>query len=320
MPLATRAYSDVNISGTMIADVTPENPAPGEVVNIRVTSYGADLNRSNITWSNNGTAFKVGVGERVVNVRVGTAGTESAINITAVTREGEVLEKVISFRPAGVSLLWQARTYVPSYYAGRALPTAGSSATIVAEPDFIDAVGARIGAGNLIYEWTRNGNRIESASGHGKYYFEIDNISSFSDEKIGVVVSDISGDIIAENAVTIPLRQARLAVYEESPLKGTLFERAMTGVFDMLSTELTLRSEPYFYRLNLSEPPAINWSINGLVANPDTDNPLLLTLRQPVDKRGTAEIIHTINSGAGITQTLLAVPITLNFMGVQTRF
>ncbi|MFA6006557.1 MAG: hypothetical protein WC764_02410 [Candidatus Paceibacterota bacterium] len=314
----TSAYTDTDFSGTMIADVSPVNPAPNSAVNIKVTSYATDLNRSTIVWSANGSTFTQGIGLRTVSVKVGSAGSKTTIRITAHTPEGATFAKDLSFSPAGIDLLWQAHTSVPPYYIGRALPTAGSNITIMAEPDFINPAGKRIDSANIVYEWSRNGNKLESASGYGKYYLDINNLSNFSNETISVKATDISGQLVAENTIAIPVLAPRLAIYEEDSLMGTKFETAITRVFNLFTEEVTLRGEPYFYP-RISSTPAPVWMVNGEVTNTDRTNPSLITLREPTGKSGTAALVYNIDGG-GNTRQSLQLPITINFGAKQMRF
>lgn len=315
-PAFALGYTDVNMSGTMLIDVTPQNPAPGETVTLKVTSYRIDLNRSNITWSSNGAPFKTGIGERTVKVKVGPAGTETKINIVARTTDGEMQEKVVAFLPAGIDLLWQARTSVPPFYRGRALPTAGSRVSIIAEPDFIDKAGKKISEEKLVYEWSRNGNKLGEESGYGKYYLEIDDLSGFSNELVGVTATDMSGMLVAEKTLSLPTLSPRLAIYEEDPLLGTKFEKALKNAFDMVAQELTLRGEAYFYPLTGTSP---RWVVNNEKTVTEGAFPNLLTLRQPGNQAGTADVAFAADN-TGMTGSALPVALTVRFGAGQIKF
>ena len=318
LPGATLAYTDTNVMGSMIADVSPQYPAPGEVVTVSLKSYAADLNRTNIAWSSDGTIFTQGIGLRKVSVRVGPAGSKTNLRASAQTADGETAIKDLSFMPAGVTLMFQAHTSVPPYYPGRALPTTGSSITILAEPDFVTADGRHLDAANLTYDWVRGESKLESASGYGKYFLDINDLSGLSDETIRVTVTDVSGQLIAESRITIPTQKPRLAIYEEDPLQGTKFSTALSNVYDMLTEEVTLRGEPYFYPQR-ARNIFITWSLNKEPAITDPENANLITLREAKSQAGSANLVYAAQTSAPFVLSL-QLPLSVNFGAMRNTF
>lgn len=302
VPLFTHAYTEINIAGSMILDVTPKYPAPGETVKIRATSYSMDLNQARITWEGNGSTVAAGIGQREIQFKAGMPGTLMTITVSALAPDGDLAEKELIFRPAGVDLIWQAQSYTPPYYRGRALPTGGSDITIEAVPDFIKRDGTRISTGNLVYEWFRDDEKIEQASGYGKSIFTVKYLSNFSNEVIGVKVQDEEGILIAEKRIKVPTLSPKIELYEEDPLEGTKFMGALENIFDLFSTEIVLRAEPFFYPLS-GDSFDSEWRVNNRKAQPSSGSRNVLTLRQPGTQKGEASIAYSVDNKSNLWQS-----------------
>jgi len=104
-------------------DVRPQAPRPGDTVSITAQSFSADVNRSNFTWSVNGKVIKRGLGENKIEFRTGEAGSVSVVRVIVETPTLGTLSSELTLRPARVNLIWEADSYTPPFYQGKALPS-----------------------------------------------------------------------------------------------------------------------------------------------------------------------------------------------------
>lgn len=303
------AYTDRDITGNLLADVSPRNPAPNEVYTVTLTSYATDLNRAMIEWKENGVTMKARTGMKSYSGIMPHAGSSLSLSVTVRAQNGASFEKQLEFRPAAVALMWQAASYRPDYYPGRAQPTAGSSILLSAEPIFVDASGTNIPATNLVYEWSRRGKPDQSGSGYGRSTYVLDSLSEYNNETVSVEVSTVDTKMIASSGIKIPTKNPRLVIYEEDPLQGTLFSRAISDTFALSREEIVLRGEPYFYPRGSANSLKLAWSVNSAETVTDPSNPTLLTLREQSNSKGTASISFSAdsskNSFRNLTQSFI---------------
>ena len=101
------AFGQINPQDLSVG-ITPELPEPGGQVIVDVESFVADLDRSEIRWSLDGTELTRAVGAKEVGFTAGPIGTVHRLTITAVTPNSGTLSKTITIAPATVDLIWEA--------------------------------------------------------------------------------------------------------------------------------------------------------------------------------------------------------------------
>ena len=130
--------------------VVPERPAPNERVALSVVSYLTDLNRGEIFWYINDELRERGVGKTSFSFTVKEAGSISRVDIVINTAEGARIAKKLTFRPADMDFMWEALTYTPPFYKGKALLSAESPVKIVVMPHFVSGNGKTIPSRSLV--------------------------------------------------------------------------------------------------------------------------------------------------------------------------
>ena len=73
----------------------------------------------------------------------------------------------------------------------------GNSAKIVAMPEFVKN-GKRVGAENLIYEWSNGVDVYQSQNGYGKSVLILNGSTLGQTDKIEVLVTDPVNNLVAE--------------------------------------------------------------------------------------------------------------------------
>lgn len=192
-----------------------------------------------------------------------------------------------------VDILWQGETYVPPFYSGKSLWSNQSRITLVAMPQKL---------GNpltLNYRWTKNGTVLGNVSGLGR------NSLSFSDtvlsrpQSIGV---EILGEerVLASAQVTVAPIQSELVVYENNPLYGLLFNRAIGENYKLEEKEVTFTGFPFFFSVKSRLDPSLTYRWRTNVG--DGGSGQSETYRIPEGVSGSSKIDITISNGGSLLQ------------------
>ncbi|MBI5134569.1 MAG: hypothetical protein HZA81_04295 [Candidatus Taylorbacteria bacterium] len=254
------------ISEPIVFSVVPEYPRPNQTIYVSAQSYSTDLNKAIFKWSVNGEIYAEGVGLKEISLKLGKTGTATSISIEVSTPDFGVIRNGMLFRPADVTLLWQSDTYVPPFYEGKALHSYNGAFKVTAIPEFFDQSGKRINPKDLIYTWKKNGTVQGSASGFGRDSFTTSQTSYMREgEEITVEVSSPKENLAGSAFTTVVPSLPEIVFYENSPLYGLMYEKALRNSFDLLSEEITLRAEP-FYISGLDPLDgflSFDWKMNG---------------------------------------------------------
>ena len=125
LPSPTWAQVNINIpfalSNELGVEIIPNYPEPNTVVFINLTLYTDDLNSADINWYKDGKSVLSGKGETKYSFRMGGVGEETTIEIKIKLLSGASFSKSFTLNPASVNLVWEANSFVPPFYKGKAL-------------------------------------------------------------------------------------------------------------------------------------------------------------------------------------------------------
>lgn len=163
---------------------------------------------------------------------------------------------------SSIDMFWEANSYVPSLYQGKALPTSDGNIRVFAIPpeSFGDSSRAS-------YIWKINGTVLGSKSGTGRSSLDIVG-SPFIDTNLIIVdVTGVNGTS-GTGILRIPYVKPKVILYENSPLGGILFSQALQGrLLAEADKDITLLSYPYFFSTQkLNSNLSYTWEINGTTA------------------------------------------------------
>ncbi|GMQ95471.1 MAG: hypothetical protein BMS9Abin13_586 [Patescibacteria group bacterium] len=292
IPTAGEALTD-GLEQYMEIITRPKYPDPYEKVSIEAISFLTDLNRAEIFWYVNDKLKERGVGKTRFSFSVGGVRSTSIVDLVIKTTEGKRVDKQISFRPVELSLLWEANTYTPPFYKGRALISPEGALKVVALPNFITAGGTYIPAEKLVYVWKKDGEVLEKESGYGKRMFYIKAPIPFWDTNIEVEVSSLGGSLKAGKSVNIFPKNPKVIFYRDNPLGGVQYENAVGGELDLSRTEIAIKAEPYFFSVDdMEENLVYSWSMDDRTIEGDKER---ITFRQEEE------------GGVGISRISLAI-------------
>lgn len=255
-------FGNFGAGARIFLSVNPEHPQPNERAHISIESALADLSQSDIVWYANNKVLVKGRGTKDADILVGPLGSKTDVFVTAQTPDGTVISGNTTIAPAEVDLLWESDSYVPPFYRGRALASSGTSIRMHAIARFKPAGSAQPPPSAIVYTWKLNGSVVGSASGRARSTAIFPSPALFSTYVIEVTASDgtQAGTASAQIASTEP----QLFLYEDHPLFGIMYNRALGNMTPISDTEATFAAIPYFAEADSPDDARLlySWSVN----------------------------------------------------------
>ncbi len=257
----------------------PTTPNPGDSVKLTVQSSVIDIQGGTVLWEANGKKIAQGKGMDSTSLNVGPLGSETDIDVTVVTADGETVSTQATIIPTELDLLVDSDSYTPPFFRGRPLPSAGTNLRLQALPRFKRA-GATVPASELTYTWRRNGEVLGSISGRGKTTAIIPILHLYGVDAISVEARSDDGLLSHVSSLSQKAGAPLLMLYENHPLYGVLFHRALTASTFIPETETTFIAVPYFAQiLNPHDPElSFEWHVNTALIPTNRTNPDELTI------------------------------------------
>ena len=276
---------DLVIGADLTLDLTPPQAAPGESVHISARSLLLDLTAMNIKWSADGAVTREGVGMTEIDLVAPAQGKETVIRASVFEGGVLVVSQTAHIRPVELDLLWEADSYVPPYFNGRALPSAGTRLKLEAIPHFTRTNGTPLPTSEISFTWRRNGYVIAGASGRGRARVIIPAPALFGTDTIAVETQSADGTYRASASVRIPSVEPRLVLYEKHPLFGTMHYRALSRESEISDVEVRLVATPYYAEATSANDGVLDyqWRVNGTRIPNDPEAPSEIT----IDARGS---------------------------------
>lgn len=303
-----RATSQQNsVSNYLDVKIDPPLPGPNTRVYISIESYLTDLYKANISWAVDGKVILRGTGKTNFSFQNGPSGKTTTVSLSIITNTGSVVTKDFSFSPVGVTIMWEADTYTPPFYKGRALISPQAGIRIIAVPDNADASNP-LGAGNLVYDWKKDGATDTAASGFGKNVYSFVGSKPLTNTKITLAVSTIDDSAQSEMQIYLPQVSPFILFYEKDPLLGVWYNKPLGGTTALTKKEISLSAEPYYFSNERGEAYSLKyvWSVNGSTVS---NYGRTITLRNDKGVEGTSFVSLTMR---GIVQTFQTATRDLN--------
>jgi hypothetical protein len=292
--------------------IAPDHPGPGDTVVIEAQGVGGFLGDATITWRVNGNLVLSGVGEQKFSFTLGGLGSTNTVDVTISSPSRGVITKKFSFNPSNVYMLWEAKTSVPPFYLGKALFTGGSVFKVVAVPQVV-VRGSTVSVGSLSFAWQRNGTPLPEQSGRGKNILNLTGNQLLLQETVAVDVS-LNGEVVARGEVVIPVQKPQVLLYESDPLRGVLYDQALTNRASLAVKEVAFKAEPYFFDLGSLNSGSVSyeWRLNNKVTTGPETSKGYLTLRQSGNGEGSAALsvaLQNLDSGKYVQTAKTALTI-----------
>ncbi len=291
------------IQEQVVSEIFPEIPKPGEEVTIKNELYGdIDLNVTLITWKVNGVEQQKGVGKKTFTFTVGNSGQTTTVLFEATPTNAPSITKTYTFAPIDVDILWQANTYTPPFYKGKALHTPESNVTFIALPNII-IDGKKVDPSDIVYNWKVNRTVDGANSGFGKSSFDYTGSILLKPALIQAeVYAAANKSFKGLNGFQISHVFPQALIYEDSPVYGILFNKALRNEHTIKDDEVQLSLIPYFFSTQgKNESVTYRWSLNNnILSIPDFQNSAVF--RRNNNQRGTASVMITVGNPSKILQ------------------
>lgn len=272
--MRTIAFSIISILGALLLSVQPifaqsqsielsisaipTNPKPLEQVQLTVSSFSTDLNRSSITWTLNGRLIESGTGKTRVTVTAPATGGTAQIGVTSSNGGTQSGSGTFTLQPGNIDMLWESVDgYVPPFYKGKALPIVNSTIRVSAIPTANSPK-------QQSYTWTRNDIAQQSSSGYNRSSYTYTNNELQRADTVRVTSG--SGFFSGTNSVTITPRTPSLVAYQKH--EGFIdYANGATSTLSLTGPGSVLKFEPYYF----STPQTIDQNLNIQMTIDDED-------------------------------------------------
>ncbi len=291
-----------SIQNNIQVSIVPESPVAGGSVTIHLTSYNTPLDQATISYTVNGKVLGKGLGLTDFTTTAGAVGSSLKILISIVTAGGQTFQKTLAIQPADIDLIWQASSYVPPFYQGKALYPHQGLITFTAIPNVSANGNVAKSIGTYTYTWKKDGDVLSDFSGYGKSTFSLRGTIISRPFTIAVDVSTAQGVLIGQATATVQPQVPQIAFYENNPLLGVLYNKNLKNI-TMQGKELSISAVPYFFNAG-NEPAALQykWTMNGQSIVSQID-PSILTVRNDNSASGKTSISLQISNTLAILQT-----------------
>lgn len=291
LPLAISAQTGLNMgssfSNELQVQMAPAYPKPNQTVDMSLALYTGDLNSATISWYKDGNLVLSGKGETRYSFKTGNVGQNTKIVISVKLLNGIPFSKTLDINPVGIDLIWEANSYVPPFYKGKALHPKQGSLKIVAMPEIIKN-GKKVDPGNLIYQWSNLTQSYQSQSGYGKNTLVLSGSLLGKSDTIKVIVTEPVSGITTQNMITIDPAEPKVVLYEIDPYYGHIFDTGLPSSFAMRGEESQILAAPYFF--TKERGLTYKWRLNNQAIS-DLDGSMTAIFRKPEDKdSGTSKV------------------------------
>lgn len=302
LPLSAKMPDDVKEQVSI--DITPEVPRPGDKVTITVSAYGGiDINSSVIDWIMDGKSALRGVGKKAFSFYPPGNGKVTNIGLHIKPQYGLEIVRLFKFNPSEVDVLWQADTYTPPFYRGKALYTPQADVQFVAIPNITKKNGTKIQPQNTVYAWELDYSADAANSGYGvdSYNFTGSILSKPTNVRV-TAYDPLDKNSTGVGSLDLENIQPILLMYEMHPTYGTLFNTAATGAFNFQQNDIQLGAYPFFYSTASKKNVTYKWSINDQEVKNLPKNQDFLVLQKLKQETGQSTVSVSASNGDKVLQ------------------
>ncbi|OGG60538.1 hypothetical protein A2765_00225 [Candidatus Kaiserbacteria bacterium RIFCSPHIGHO2_01_FULL_56_24] len=269
---------------------SPATPGPGDTVEVSVQSSLLDIPQSDILWEADGKKIAQGKGVDAARVTVGALGVETRITVTVALPDGTSASAEATINPTELDLLVDSDSYTPPFYRGLPLPSAGTNLRLQTFPRFKRGA-TMMPASELVYTWRRNGEVLGGISGRGKSAAVIPVEHLFGTDVISVEARSADDRLSHSSSVSVSAYEPILMLYEDHPLYGVLYHRALSKSASIPGAEATFAAIPFFVQARNIYDTALrfDWRVNSAEIPANLKNPGELTINAD-DSTGIAFI------------------------------
>ena len=277
----------------------PRNPGAFQTITISLESFSTDLNQAYIKWYLNGSLQKEGRAIKTFTAETGRVGSSLTVEALIDTKNLGTITKKVTVIPAEVEIIEQADSFTPPFYKGKALASTEGGVTLIALPLFITSSGRKVSSEEVIFKWKRNGSVLFDESGLGRNFITV-KVPYIKEAvvKFEVEATSPEHNLIARGTHFLQPENPQIIFYENNPLLGLIFNKALTGTRLLSKDEVVITAYPFFFDEGVINDQNTNfrWSINGRTTNPTERKRNSITLRRPEGASGISIISLSIEN------------------------
>lgn len=300
LPLAVSAQSSGGLFGntgeTFTISATPQYPAPLSVATLSFLSNSLDLANATLTVSVNGKNIYQGA-VQPVSVTLGKAGFITNVAAT-ISAGGTNYKQTLSIQPQDVALIAEPISSSPPLYPGKSSVPLEGDVRVVAVANFRSASGQVLNPAALSYSWTVDDTKIADSSGIGKEAIMVASPLQYRARNVSVAAMNSDGTLVGGASLSLMPLDPSVRIYENDPLLGIRYDRALSDTYAINGSEATLYAAPFSFPTT-SGAPLLQWFLNGSAAQ--TGNSI--TLRPTGSGQGGASLSLISSSGSFTTAT-----------------
>lgn len=276
--------------------VNPQYPAPYSQATLSFLSSTLNLANATLLVSVAGkTVYQGGV--QPVSLALGKAGIPTTATAT-VTTNGTKYSQTITIQPQDVVLIAEPISSAPPLYPGKPLVPLEGNVRVVAVANLRDSKGKALDPASLSYTWSVDGTTIANASGIGKQALLVTAPLQYRGRDVSVAVTSQNGGLVGGASLSLSSVAPTVRIYENDPLLGIRFDRALIGSYTIGSVESTLYGAAFSLPTS-SGAPLLEWFLNGAAAQTGPS----ITLRPTGSGGGDASLSLTASAGSYSTAT-----------------
>ncbi len=292
-PLNASFTNPVSSIYSLELSLNPEYPVAHQTTSAQVELYGLDIERYEISWFVNGILKERKVGQTEFFFQVGDWGKTTTLTVQVNTPNNGLLTNQLSIIPVEADLIWEADTYTPPFYKGKAVNSSNAVINITALPNFVNSSGQKISADKLIYKWTEDSKVRGNQSGYGKKTISLEGPQTNRSKRITVEVQSMDGTLKAKKIISVRSQSPQIIFYKEDPLLGTLYNTALKDEYNLIGEELRVVAVPFFF--SFQNETRYNWTMNNQSLDNNLDKDKII-LRRPTDQTGQSKVALKIQN------------------------
>lgn len=297
-PLVVLAQSlgSVPLGVPFSISIDPQFPSPNSQATLSLLSDTLDLTNATMAVSVSGKKIYLG-NVQPLAIPLGKTGSVTNVAVT-IASGGANYSQTIPIQPQDVVLVAEPVSSAPPLYQGKPLVPLEGSVRVVALANLRSANGKALDSSTLAYAWTVDGTNIASASGIGKSALMVLSPLQYRARSVSVQVQSQDGSLVGGAELSLTSAEPIVRIYQNDPLLGIRFERALFGDHAISATEDTLYAAPFSLPTS-SGAPLLQWFLNGMAAQ--TGNSI--TLRPTGSGEGRASLSLVASGGNSTTAT-----------------
>jgi len=297
LPIAASAQAIGAIGGEAFSvSVSPQYPEPMGRAIISMLSSTIDLANATIVVSVAGKEIYRGNAQPVA-IPLGKAGSVTTAKVTAIWAN-ESYTQTISIQPQDVAIIAEPISSAPVLYPGKPLVPIEGSVRVVAVANVQDSKGKMLDPASLSYSWTVDDTRIANSSGIGKTAIIVASPLEYRSRSVSVAVTSQDGALAGGASFSLSAQQPSVRIYENDPLLGIVYDRALSDAYNISGTEDTLFAAPFSFPIT-NGAPLLQWFLNGEAVQ--TGNSI--TLRPTGSGQGNASLSLVASAGESAKAT-----------------